>query len=163
MTNIELAESFETKNRLGPTQTTLPHPTGKSFTTYFSSKREFLLILTQPSFKSWIDVIKTSDQYFWYLRNYLLFDNLAISVIFNFFVISFDWNFELWRFHWKDLVEIYQNIPYFKFKKWFLSIKFNFRRKIKFFRFIFVLFFSLKLLPKFSDFINSDDCIGKIT
>ena len=40
----------------------------------------------------------------------MLFDNVAISIIFSsFFIIIFDWNgkFELWWFHWKYLVQIY--------------------------------------------------------
>ena len=42
-----------------------------------------------------------------------LFGNVAISVILSsFYIITFDWNwnFEFWLFHQKDLVEIYKNI-----------------------------------------------------
>ena len=47
-------------------------------------------------------------------------------------------------------------------KKLFLQFKKSiFRCKMKFFRFFYAVFFIL--LPKFTDFINSDDCIGKFT
>ena len=86
-----------------------------------------------------------------------LFGNVAISVIFNsFFIITFDW----W-FHRKDLVQIYQNWPYFKSKNIFLSIQINFKWKMNNIRFSFAVFSNL--LPKFRDFINSDDYIWKIT
>ena len=45
-----------------------------------------------------------------------------------FFFITFDWkgNFKFWRFHWKDLAQIYRNQPYFILKYIFLSVKPNF-------------------------------------
>ena len=77
------------------------------------------------------------------------------------FVITFDWNgnFEFWWFH---LVQIYQNISYFRLKKYFFIYKNQFLRKKLF---CFVLFFAVffKLFPKFTDLLNYDDCIGKIT
>ena len=64
----------------------------------------------------------------------------------SFFIITFDENenFVFWWFKRKDLVQIYQNIHYFKFKKESLSIKISFR-----------FFFCCKILPKFIDFVNS--------
>ena len=43
-------------------------------------------------------------------------------------IITFDWNgnFELWWFHRKGLDQIYQNIPYFKLKKYFFMSKIQF-------------------------------------
>ena len=63
--------------------------------------------------------------------------------------------------HRKDLVQIYQNIPYFKFRNIFLSIKANFLVKNgKKLGFLYAVFF--EILPKFSDYVYSDDCIGQI-
>ena len=89
------------------------------------------------------------------------FRHVAISVIFSsFFIITFDWNgdFEFWWFLRKDLAQIYQNILYLKLI-FFLIYKnqFLYEKYLGFF-----LQFFFKLLPKFSNFINSDDCIGKI-
>ena len=79
-------------------------------------------ILTQSSLKFSICVIEILDRYLWYFGNYALFGNPAISVIFSsFFIITFDWigNFKFWWFYRKDIVKIYQNIPYLKFKNIF--------------------------------------------
>ena len=75
-------------------------------------------ILIQSLFKSSICAIKIWDRYLWQLGHYALFGNVAI-IFSSFFIITFDWNgnFEFWWFHWKDLVQIYQNITFFKFKK----------------------------------------------
>ena len=57
---------------------------------------------------------------------------------------------------------IYQTMSYFKFKIYFFIYKNHFLgEKLFFLEFFLTLFF--KLVLKFSDFINSDDCIGKIT
>ena len=64
-------------------------------------------------------------------------------------------------FHRKDLVHVYQTILYSKCKKKKISYIYQFLGdKTKNVSFICIFFF--KLLPKFSDFINSGDCIGKI-
>ena len=50
--------------------------------------------------------------------NYIIFGNVGISVIFSsFFIITLAWSgdFEIWWFHQKDLVQIYQNISYFQY------------------------------------------------
>ena len=62
----------------------------------------------------------------------------------QFFIITFDWNgnFEFWWFYQKDLVQIYQNISYFKFKKYFVSIKINFLVKNELFEVFSCTFFS---------------------
>ena len=79
-------------------------------------------ILKQYSFNFPICAIKIWNWYLWYLKNYGHFRKVAISLIFSrFFNITFDWdgNFEFWWFHRKDLNQIHQNIPYFKFKNIF--------------------------------------------
>ena len=60
-------------------------------------------ILTQSSFESLICAINILNYYLWYHGNYALFGN---------------GNFEFWWLHRKDLVQIYQNIPYFKLEKY---------------------------------------------
>ena len=60
-------------------------------------------------------------------------------------------------------IHIYQNLPYFKFLEWFFIYKNQYiGEKLPFLGFIFAVFF-IKLLPNVSYFINSDDCIRKIT
>ena len=79
----------------------------------------------------------------------------------QFFHHNFRWNgnFEFLWFHLKDLVQNYQNIPYFKIQNIFFIFKNTFLgEKLSA---IFCIF--LKLLPKCSDYINSVDCIWKIT
>ena len=88
---------------------------------------------------------------------YELFSNVAISVIYSsFFFITFDWkgNFEFWWFHRKDLVQIYQNIPYFTLKKYFFNYKNQFLRKIWIFSgFFFQFFFQItSKVHRFSKF-----------
>ena len=56
----------------------------------------------------------------------------------------------------------HQNIPYFKFKKYFLIFKNQFLGEKRKCLGLFLHFF-LKLLSKVSDFINSNECIGNIT
>ena len=103
------------------------------------------------SAKSLISPIKIWDLYLWWLVNYALFSNFYhFSAVF--FLI----------FHRKDLAEIYQNIPYYNSKQYFFIKKNQFSCiKWDFLVFFYAVFFIL--LPKFTDFINSDNCIGKIT
>ena len=80
-------------------------------------------------FKSSTCATKIWDRYLEQFGYYVLFGNVAISVIFiSFIIITFGWNgnFELWWFHRKELVDIYKNIPYFKSEKYFLNYKINF-------------------------------------
>ena len=50
-------------------------------------------------------------------------------------------NFKFWWFHLRDLIQIYQNQPYIKFKECFLSIKINFlEEKIKNFSIVLHIF-----------------------
>ena len=101
----------------------------------------------------------------WYLyqfENYGHFRKVAISLIFSrFFIITFDWNGNLkfWWFHWKYLVQIYQNITYFKFKIHFCIYKNQFLGENLS---VFCSFF-FELHQKFSTFLNSDDCFEKFT
>ena len=121
--------------------------------------------MTKSSFKSSICANKIWNQYLLQFGNYALFCNLEISVIFSsFFIITFDWdeNFKFWWFHRKDIVKIYQNIPYSQFKKYFFIYKNWFLGEKWFFK-PFSCSFFFKLLSKFRDFINSDECMRKIT
>ena len=113
------------------------------------------------SFKSSIFVIKIWDRYFWYFKNYAFFSNVEISLISSsIFIVTFEWNgnFELWWFHRKDLVLIYCYIPYFKLKKIYL-LKSILGGKLK----MYTLRFLFKWIPKFIDYITSDDWIRKTT
>ena len=57
-------------------------------------------------------------------------------------------------------MQIYQNIPHFKINFFFINKNQFVGGKLKRFRF-FTVFSGI--LPKYSDFVISDDCIGKIT
>ena len=99
------------------------------------------------------------------LGNYVLFGNVVISVIFyRFLLITFSWNgnFWFWWFHWNDRFQIYQHTSYFNWKKYFFIYKSSFYvKKLNIWGFCLVFFF-LEILPTFSDFKNSNDCITKI-
>ena len=69
--------------------------------------------------------------------------------------------YQNFRLNGKFPIQFYRNQPYFKLIKYFFIHK----NKIlgeKMYILRFFQFFQ-KLLPKFGDFINSTDCIGKIT
>ena len=135
-------------------------------------KRWRLEILTQPLYKSSI-CFKISIRYLWYFNNYALFGNIAISIIFShFFIITFDWYIfyvilmvsversrsdllEYTLFHIKKIFFIHKN----QFLGEKLPINLGiYRQYVGFF-----LQFLFELLPKLSNFINSDDCIEKFT
>ena len=86
-----------------------------------------------------------------------------IQRLFSFVIITFDWNgnFLFWCLHRKDLFQIYQNMPTIFQNQNFFFNKNQFWFEKLFSRFFLVHFFTL--FPKFSDLINSNDCIGKIT
>ena len=120
-----------------------------------------------------LESIKDRDVIFWHNVHsslkfvlYLCYslETLHFLLTFNrFLIITFDWNtnFALWWFHQKDIVQIYQNTSYFKLISFYVYKNQFFWWKMKNFRFFFCRFF--KILPKFSEFVNSDDCIEKIT
>ena len=97
----------------------------------------------KASFKSVIWAIIIWGRDLWYFGNYVFFDNVAISVIFSsYFIITFDRNghFEFWWFHRKDLVQIYQNIPFFELKILFYLYKSIFKGKVKNLRLFFLMY-----------------------
>ena len=64
-----------------------------------------------------------------------------------FFIITFNWkwNFKFWGFHRKDLVQIYQNKPYFNFKIYFCIHKNQFLgEKIKIFFYLHFFFINYR-------------------
>ena len=140
---LEQAELFKTMNR--------PDSTMTLFDGLFLGKfwRKWRKILIQSWFKSSICDIKIWNQY--------LTTQPSRQFSADFFIITFDWkgNFKFWWFYRKDLFQIHQNQSYFKFLKNLFIHKNQFLgEKINVF---FAIFFTL--LPKFSDFVNSDDCI----
>ena len=70
--------------------------------------------------------------------------NLIYLTVLKLCALDGNGNFEIWWFHRKDLVQIYQNIQYFKFKKYVSIYKKSFLMwKMKFFRFFFAFFFQI--------------------
>ena len=104
---VQFYDPFRTK-KLARTGRSQPCSTVTFFDSLFLGK-----------YKRWRLQILTLflNRYLWLFENYALFRNLTISVIYSsFFIITFDWkrNFEFTWIQRKDLVQIYQNIPYFK-------------------------------------------------
>ena len=77
----------------------------------------------------------------------------------SFFIKTFDlmWNFKSWWFHREYLIQFYKNKLYFILEIYFQTIKciFSWENKL-FYNFVAVFF---ELLPKYSDFVNSDNFI----
>ena len=107
---LELAKPFKTMNRPKPAR---PSPT---VTVFFS--RKVLKIETWNFDKMFIQVFnlcyKSLDSISFIFGNHAFFGNVVISPIFiRFFHHSFQLKRKFWYFHRKNLVQIYQNIPYF--------------------------------------------------
>ena len=83
----------------------------------------------------------------------------------HFYIFTFNWkgNCKFWWFHRKDLVQIYQNKIFSNCKIYFVIfyIIFIYLIEYKYLYYIYSLFFLL--LTIYSDFVNCDDCIGKIS
>ena len=96
--------------------------------------------------------------------NYALFGNVTILVTFrSLFIITVIEILIYYGFIGKIyIVQINQNIPYFNFKNYFFIYKNQFLLKNDKFFVVFAYIF-LNTNTKFSDFVNSDDCIREIT
>ena len=140
ITILGIAESFKRWARPAWPDPTLPNPTrldrnaiwrlisrelgDVKFWHNLHTSHQFVLL------KFWIDIFDSLET--------VLFGNEALSVIFrSFFIITFDWNFEFWWFDRNELVQIYQNLPYFNFfLNVFLSIKSILGEKLNFLGFL---------------------------
>ena len=102
----------------------------------------------------------------WYLHKFENYEHFRMVAIFVNFQQFFDHNFRLkWNF-WILMVSLERSswdlsecILFYIEKIFFQLLKLIFMWKMNIFRFFLAVFF--KLLPKFTDFINSDNCIEK--